>query len=261
MLNRIWFWFMLIGILYGPTRMAVVSYLPDQPTPAVAATGQADEADQAQPAAVEQDEPPPTVAGQGQRINEALLDAAQLSVDICLSLIAIMVLWLGLMQIAKDAGLVAGLAKLLRPLMRRLFPGVPDDHPAQGAMLMNISANMLGLDNAATQFGLKAMRELDTLNKVKGTATNAMATFLTINTSSVTLVPISIIALRLASGSTDASAPVFGILLATLASTVVGITTVRLLEKLPIFAITPDAEQANETDEMQPADATQEGRP
>lgn len=256
MLNRIWFWFMLIGILYGPVRMVVVSYLPDESPPPAPSVVQDEAVAPDAASGVQEAEPALTVADVGQQINEAMLDAAQLSVDICLSLIAIMVLWLGLMQIAKDAGLVAGLAKLLRPLMRWLFPGVPDDHPAQGAMLMNISANMLGLDNAATPFGLKAMRELDTLNKVKGTATNAMATFLTINTSSVTLVPISIIALRLASGSEDASAPVFGILLATLASTVVGITTVRLLSKLPVFSM----ERAVSDQASQDATDEEEGR-
>ena len=159
------------------------------------------------------------------------------SVDICLGLIGIMVLWLGLLQVAKDAGLVDGLAWLLRPLMRWLFPDVPDGHPAQGAILMNMSANMLGLDNAATPFGLQAMKELDELNPQKGTATNAMATFLTINTSSVTLVPIAIIGLRVANESEDPAAPLFGIMMATMVSTIVGVTAVRMLEQLPMFAI------------------------
>ena len=111
----------------------------------------------------------------GKRLNAAVLDAAKTSVEICIGLIGIMALWLGLLNVAKDAGLIDAFARLLRPLMRWLFPEVPDGHPAQGAMLMNLSANMLGLDNAATPMGLKAMDELQTLNPVKDTATNSMA--------------------------------------------------------------------------------------
>ena len=100
----------------------------------------------------------------GKDINAATIDAATTSVEICIGLIGIMALWLGLLQIAQDSGMVAALARLLRPLMHWLFPDVPDGHPAQGAILMNLSANMLGLDNAATPLGLKAMEELQTLN-------------------------------------------------------------------------------------------------
>lgn len=248
MLNRIWFWLLFIGIVYAPAKMLVKPLFVEQAVSVVAVEGEGDDlvsatagetTDKTAADATEESNEPQTFADVGQRINEAAIDGAQVSVDICLSLIAIMVLWLGLLQVAKDAGLVDGLAWLLRPLMRWLFPGVPNGHPAQGAILMNVSANMLGLDNAATPFGIKAMKELDELNPEKGTATNAMATFLTINTSSVTLVPISIIGLRYASGSANPSEPVFGILLATMVSTVVGITAVRLLEKLPIFAIEP----------------------
>ena len=135
----------------------------------------------------------PALVAMGKRLNDATLDAAKTAVDICIGLIGIMALWLGLMNIAKDAGLVDAFARLLRPLMRWLFPGIPDGHPAQGAMLMNLSANMLGLDNAATPMGLKAMDELQTLNPVKDTATNSMAMFLAINNSSVTLIPFTII--------------------------------------------------------------------
>jgi spore maturation protein SpmA len=141
------------------------------------------------------------------------------------------------MKIGEAGGAVKILARLVRPLFSRLFPGVPSDHPANASMLMNMSANMLGLDNAATPFGLQAMKELDELNPQKGTATNAMATFLTINTSSVTLVPIAIIGLRVANESEDPAAPLFGILMATMVSTIVGVTAVRMLEKLPMFAI------------------------
>ena len=228
MLNKIWFWLLFIGILYAPMKMVVRPLLSIEKTvPAEASVEQA-----AETSALNE------FSDIGKQINQAALDGAQVSVDNCLSLIAIMVLWLGLLQIAKDAGLVDLLARLLSPLMCWLFPGIPNGHAAQGAILMNMSANMLGLDNAATPFGLKAMKELDELNPEKGTATNAMATFLTINTSSVTLVPISIIGLRYASGSENPSEPVFGIILATFVSTIVGVIVVRWLERMPRFART-----------------------
>jgi len=164
------------------------------------------------------------------------LQAAKLAVEICLGLIGVMVLWLGMLNVAKDAGLVDALARALAPLMRWLFPDVPDGHPANGAMIMNISANMLGLDNAATPFGLKAMKELQTLNPTNDTATDAMATFLAINTSNVTLLPISIIALRVASGSEQPARPIMGMFLATLVSTIVAVVAVRYLARRPAYA-------------------------
>lgn len=224
MLNRIWFWLIVIGILYAPAKTLVRPLLPLPPV--AAAEG-------------EEGSPPPSFADLGKQITESAIDGANVAVDLLLSLIGIMVLWLGLMQVAKDAGLVDGLAYLLRPLMRWLFPDVPEGHPAHGAMLMNLSANVLGLDNAATPFGLKAMQELQEINPDKETATNAMATFLAINTSSVTLVPISVIGYRIAAGSENPAGPLAYIMLATLASTVVGVTTVRMLAKLPAYRLHP----------------------
>ncbi|MGL4512641.1 MAG: nucleoside recognition domain-containing protein [Lacipirellulaceae bacterium] len=232
MLNKIWFWMLLIGLLYGPVR-AVVAPLLQSVAVAVGAVeegieggieGGIDEKRVEVPAA-------PTAAELGRRVTEAALDGANVAVELCLSLVGVMVLWLGILQVAKDAGLVEALARALRPLMRWLFPEVPDGHPAQGAMLMNISANMLGLDNAATPFGLRAMRDLETLNPHKGTATNSMATFLAINNSSVTLVPIGVIALRVAAGSKDPAGPLFGMLLATMVSTAAAVILVKWLEK------------------------------
>src|SRR6185295_13790505 len=139
--------------------------------------------------------------------------AAKTSVEICIGLIGIMALWLGLLNIAKDAGLIAAFARIMRPLMRWLFPEVPDGHPAQGAMLMNFSANMIGLDNAATPMGLKAMEELQTLNPVKDTATNSMAQFLAINCGSITLIPFTIISFRYLSGSKDPAGIILGTLI------------------------------------------------
>lgn len=234
MLNRIWFWLLFIGIVYGFGKGVKESYFPADVTAAAKAADPAEEGP-AEEGAVEAANP---FKQAGQNLTTAAIEAAEVSVTICLNLIGVMILWLGILQVAKDAGMVDALARALRPLMRWLFPDVPDGHPAQGAMLMNMSANMLGLDNAATPFGLKAMKELQELNSEKETATNSMATFLAINTSSVTIVPISVIALRSAAGG-DPAAPVAGILLATLASTVAAVIAVRWLSKLPAFSDNP----------------------
>jgi spore maturation protein A len=156
-------------------------------------------------------------------------------VTLAIGLIGIMALWLGVMKVAEQAGLIALLAKALRPITTRLFPDVPADHPAMGAMIMNISANMLGLSNAATPFGLKAMEELNTLNKKAGTATNAMCTFLVINTSNVQLIPATVIAIRAASGSTNPTEIIGPVILATAFSTIVGVIVVKALAKLPVY--------------------------
>jgi len=227
MLNKIWFWLVVIGILYAPIKSVVRPLLPLPVIEAVAAEeGEA-------PA------PPTTFSDLGKAITQSAIDGANVAVELLLSLIGIMVLWLGLMQVAKDAGLVDGLAYLLRPLMRWLFPDVPEGHPAQGAMLMNMSANMLGLDNAATPFGLKAMQDLQELNPDKETTTDAMATFLAINSSSVTIIPIAIIGYRIAAKSENPAGPLAYIMIATLVSTIVAIFTVRALAKLPRYRLKP----------------------
>ena len=135
------------------------------------------------------------------------------------------------MNIAKDAGLIDAFGRLMRPVIRWLFPEVPDGHPAQGAMLLSFSANMLGLDNAATPMGLKAMEELQSLNPVKDTATNSMALFLAINCGSITLIPITIIGFRAGAGSESPSGIIVGTWIASLASVVAGITVARLLSR------------------------------
>ncbi|MCP4711221.1 MAG: nucleoside recognition protein, partial [Planctomycetes bacterium] len=141
--------------------------------------------------------------GNMQGVTEGAMNGAKSSVEIALGLIGFMALWLGLMKVAEEAGLVQILARLVRPIMRRIFPDVPPDHPAMGAMLMNMAANALGLGNAATPLGLKAMKELQTLNDYKDQATNAMATFLAINTSDVTIIPATVIGIRVAAGSAN----------------------------------------------------------
>lgn len=246
MLNRIWFWLLLIGIAYGFGKGMVREFTESPPPDEVAAAA----SDESMTSAEQVEPSKPPLQAAGQNLTEAVLNAATVSVEICLGLIGVMALWLGMLQIAKDAGLVDALARALRPLMRWLFPDVPDGHPAQGAMLMNMSANMLGLDNAATPFGLQAMRELQTLNPTKETATNAMAMFLAINTSSVTLVPISIIAIRVAAGSENPASPIAGMLMATIISTIVAITAVKLLAKSRRFSM-PEPEP--ETDALQEA--------
>ena len=166
---------------------------------------------------------------------EGILRYARVAVELAIGLIGIMALWLGLMKIAEQSGLISALARSLKPVMTRLFPDVPPDHPAMGAMVMNISANMLGLGNAATPLGLKAMDELNRLNNKMGTATDAMCTFLVINTSSVQLIPAAVIAIRAASGSANPTEIIGPVILATTVNTTVGIITVKLLARWSFF--------------------------
>ena len=161
--------------------------------------------------------------GRMEDITQASIDSAKSAVELAIGLVGIMALWLGLIRVLEAGGLMLTLAEWLKPLMIRLFPDVPPTHPAMGAMLLNISANMLGLGNAATPFGLKAMAELNKLNPFPGTATNAMCLFLAINTSSVALFPLGVIGVRAAAGSTLPSAIWIPTLLSTTVSTVLGI--------------------------------------
>jgi spore maturation protein SpmA len=167
-------------------------------------------------------------------VTNSVIDNAKIAVNIALGLIGIMALWLGVMKVADEAGLIKIIAGWLRPLTKRLFPEVPPDHPAVGSMVMNISATMLGLGNAATPFGLKAMEELDKLNTNKGTATNAMVTFLAINTAGLTLIPASAIAIRAASGSSDPAIIIGTSLFGSFCATITGVFASKILEKFPI---------------------------
>ncbi len=180
------------------------------------------------------------LTGQIAEVTQAAFDSAELAVlKIALPLVGIMAFWLGIMRLAEKSGLVAILARLLRPILTRIFPDVPAAHPAMGSMLMNIAANMLGLANAATPLGLRAMQDLEKLNPRPGTATNAMVTFLAINTSSVQLIPATTVAYLIAAGSTNATAIIGPAFVATLCSTIVGITAVKFLEKLPGYRLPP----------------------
>ena len=170
--------------------------------------------------------------GTAAAVTKGAVDSAKTAVEIALGLVGIMTLWLGIMRVAEKAGLISLLGRALRPISRLLFPEIPPDHPAIGAMILNIAANMLGLGNAATPFGIKAMEELEKLNPDKGTATNAQALFVAINTASLQLVPTTVIALRASAHSTDPA----GILLPTLAATAcaltVAIASAKLLERV-----------------------------
>jgi len=192
------------------------------------------------------DTPDATAAGPMQELGTAMIDGAAGSVTLAIGLIGVMALFLGLMRVAEEGGLMVIIARTVRPLMVRLFPDVPADHPAMGAMILNMAANALGLGNAATPFGIRAMQQLDALNDTKGTATNAMVLFLAINTSSVTLLPTGVIALRAAAGSVDPAGIVPTTLFATICSTTVAIIMAKLCQRTwPItVASTPAADES-----------------
>lgn len=195
-------------------------------------------------------------------IAESAFGAAKSGITLAFGLIGGMMLWLGILRLADKAGFIKIIARAIRPIMTRLFPDVPAEHPAMGAMIMNMAANMLGLGNAATPLGLKAMQELETLNPHKGTATNAMCTFLAINTSSVTLIPATAIIYVTAAGIKDPFSIVVPAILATLCSTIVAITAVKLLQNLPIFRAKAGADVASEEESAESNDeAEAEAKP
>jgi len=168
------------------------------------------------------------------RMVASLFDMAKLSVDLMILLFGTLTLWLGLLRIAEQAGLVRTLGRWIAPLFARLMPGVPRGHPALGLITMNFAANGLGLDNAATPVGLKAMRELQTLNPNPSVATDAQILFLVLNTSSLTLLPVTIFMYRLQQGAPDPTLVFLPILLATGASTLVGFLAVSFMQRLPL---------------------------
>jgi len=187
------------------------------------------------------------INGRIEDVTKAAFDYANISVRIAIDLIGIMALWLGIMNIAQEAGLVKLLARAIKPVSRRLFPEIPPEHPAMGSMILNIAANWLGLSNAATPLGLKAMDELQKLNEVKDTATNAMATFLALNTASLTLIPATIIGVRLSLGSKSPAEIIGTTIFASGCAMIVAITATKLLQRLPIFnAKTADRKSATD---------------
>jgi spore maturation protein A len=169
--------------------------------------------------------------GRLDEVTKAAFDMAGTAVTIAISLIGVMSLWLGLMRVAEKAGLIQILARTLRPVFRRLFPEIPDGHPALGSILLNVSASWLGLGNAATPLGLKAMEQLQELNPHKDTASNSQVTFLAINTASITLIPATIIALRSGAGSANPAEIVGTTLFASGCATVTAILASRGLQR------------------------------
>lgn len=187
--------------------------------------------------------------------NGAFAAARDAVMSIALPLAGLMGLWLGFLRLADLAGLVGALARVLHPLLRVLFPDVPAGHPALGSMVLNMAANMLGLGNAATPFGLRAMRDLESLNPHPGVASDAMCTFLAINTSSIQLVPATAIAILAAQGSTQPTAVLASALLASLTAAVTAIATVKILQRLPVYRVVGTA-PANKSSAQSDAAAT-----
>ncbi len=185
------------------------------------------------------------INGKLPEVTKAAFDYAKTSVDISLGLIGIMALWLGIMKLADEAGMVRLLAKVIKPISKRLFPDIPPEHPAIGAMVLNIAANWLGLSNAATPLGLKAMEELQKLNPHKDTATNAMATFLALNTGSITLIPATIIGVRVSLGSANPTEIIGTTIFASTCATIFAVTGTKLLQRLPVFRMPKTAEPSD----------------
>ncbi|MCD6205810.1 MAG: nucleoside recognition protein [Candidatus Marinimicrobia bacterium] len=166
-------------------------------------------------------------------VTSAAVEYAQTAVDISLGLIGIMAFWLGIMKIAEEGGIIRILSRAIRPVARFLFPNIPSDHPAIGTMLMNIIANWLGLGNAATPLGLKAMKELQKLNKSEDTATNAMVVFLALNTASITFIPMTVIAVRAKLGSANPFEIISTAVFASTCATIAAVTAAKLFQRLP----------------------------
>ena len=164
-------------------------------------------------------------------VTKGAVDSAKTAVEISLGLIGIMTLWLGIMRVAEKAGLISLLGRALRPISRMLFPEIPPDHPAIGAMILNIAANMLGLSNAATPLGIKAMEELQELNPQKETASNAMVTFMTLNTAGIQFIPATIFGVLAAAGSKNPTAIISTTIVATFCGAIAAVTTAKLLQR------------------------------
>ena len=177
------------------------------------------------------------LTGTMEPVTKASADSAKSAVELAIGLVGQMALWLGVMKVLEEAGMMRAVAKVLAPVMRRLFPDVPEDHPAMGAMIMNLAANMMGLGNAATPFGLKAMMELNKLNAHPGVATNAMSLFLAINTSGVAVLPLGIVAVRASMGATNITGIILPSILATSCSTITAIIVCKIVERLHYFAV------------------------
>ena len=180
------------------------------------------------------------INGTADAVTKAAVDSATSAVQIAIGLVGIMTLWLGIMRIAEAAGLVSLVGRALRPLIGWLFPEVPAGHPAGGAIVLALAANVLGLNNAATPLGIKAMEELQELNPDKDVATNAMVTFMAVTTSGVQLIPATMIGVLAAAGSTSPTAIIAPTIAATFIGTLAAVATARLLQ--PFYPISASAE-------------------
>jgi spore maturation protein A len=169
--------------------------------------------------------------GTAEAVTKGAIDSAKTAVEIAIGLVGIMTLWLGIMRVAEKAGLVSLLGRLLRPVMRLIFPEVPADHPAAGTIVLSLAANMLGLNNAATPLGIKAMEELQELNPDKETATNSQVTLMALNTSGVQLVPATMIGVLAAAGSINPTAIIATSIGATFIGTVAAVIAAKVLQR------------------------------
>ena len=212
MLNHIWLWMIILSILIAGGKDIYNKITSESADTEVVSEKNLNET---------------TYLG---KITNAAIESSGTAVKLAIGLIGVMALWLGLMKVAEEAGIIRIIARIVRPITKRLFPGIPKDHPAIGAMIMNISANMLGLSNAATPLGLKAMEELDKLNPEKGKATDDMITFLVINTSAITLIPATAIAIRASLGSANPQQIILPSIIAASMATIVGVTTVKIIQ-------------------------------
>jgi len=184
--------------------------------------------------------------GRADAVTKAAIDSAKTAVEISLGLVGIMTLWLGMMRVAERAGLVSLLGRMLRPLSRLVFPEVPADHPAIGAIVMSVAANMLGLANAATPLGIKAMEELQGLNEDKETASNAMVMLMALNTTGVQLIPATMIGVLVAAGSTSPTAIIAPTLIATFSGLVAAMVSARLLQRFFPYRVVGSASGSEE---------------
>lgn len=185
------------------------------------------------------------INGTAEAVTRGAVESASGAVQIALGLVGIMTLWLGMMRVAEAAGLVSLVGRALRPLLRWVFPEVPAGHPAAGAIVMALAANMLGLNNAATPLGIKAMEELQTLNPDKSTASNPMVTFMAVTTSGVQLIPASMIGVLAAAGSMNPTAIIAPTLIATSIGTVAALVAAKLLQRFYPQQAPAAAEQAS----------------
>ena len=175
------------------------------------------------------------INGRIDAVVQSIVDSSKLAVEISISLIGVMAFWLGMMKIAEKSGIVSSISKLIKPITKRLFSDIPPDHPAIGHVAMNFTANALGVTNAATPIGIKAMSEMQKLNSSKKVATDAMCTFLAINTAGVQIVPASIIAVLAASGAKNPTIIIGPTFISTLIALISAVTVVKILEKIPFF--------------------------